>query len=77
MMVEQVLELVGERRARLAVHHVDDIDGATQVAATLASALPGCGPPIVTDLGPVLGVHVGAGALGVVVQLRDTVVDLR
>ena len=77
MMVEQVLELVGERRARLAVHHVDDIDGATQVAATLASALPGCGPPIVTDLGPVLGVQVGAGALGVVVQLRDTVVDLR
>jgi len=75
-MVEQVLEVVGERRARLAVHHVDDLDGAAQIAATLASALPACGPAIITDLGPVLGVHVGAGALGVVVQLRDTVVQL-
>jgi fatty acid-binding protein DegV len=31
--------------------------------------LPGCGPAIVTDLGPVLALHVGAGALGVCVQL--------
>lgn len=76
-MVEQVLDVVGERRARLAVHHVNDLEGAAQLAATLASALPACGPAMITDLGPVLGVHVGAGALGVVVQLRDTVVDLR
>ena len=40
------------------------------VAATLVSALPGCGQPIVTDLGPVLGVHLGAGAVGVVVALE-------
>ena len=66
-MVEQVLEVVGERRAALAVQHVDNADGAAEVAATLASALPGCGPPLVTDLGPVLGVHLGPGALGVVV----------
>ena len=68
-MVERVLEVVGERRAALAVQHVDNPDGAADVAATLASALPGCGPPIVTDLGPVLGVHLGAGAVGVVVAL--------
>lgn len=66
-MVEQVLEAVGERRAVLAVQHVDNPDGAAEVAATLASALPACGPPIVTDLGPVLGVHLGPGAVGVVV----------
>ena len=65
-MVEQVLEVVGERRAALAVHHVDNPDGAAQVAATLASALPGCQPALVTDLGPVLGVHLGPGAVGVV-----------
>ena len=35
-----------------------------------ASALPGCGTPVVTGLGPVLGVHLGSGALGVVVALE-------
>ena len=68
-MVEQVLEVVGEKRAALAVQHVDNLPGATQVAATLAAALPGCGTPVVTDLGPVLGVHLGPGAVGVVVAL--------
>ena len=66
-MVEKVLDAVGEGRAALAVHHVDNPDGAAQVAATLASALPACGPAIVTDLGPVLGVHLGPGAVAVVV----------
>ena len=69
-MVEQVLGAVGEGRAALAVHHVDNPDGAAQVAATLASALPACGPAIVTDLGPVLGVHLGPGAVAVVVALQ-------
>ena len=69
-MVEQVLEAVGEGRAALAVHHVDNPDGAAQVAATLASALPACGPAIVTDLGPVLGVHLGPGAVAVVAALE-------
>jgi DegV family protein with EDD domain len=69
-MVEQVLETVGERRAALAVQHVDNPAGAADVAATLTSALPGCGPPVITELGPVLGVHLGPGALGVVVALE-------
>ena len=69
-MVEQVLAVVGERRAALAVHHVDNPAGAAEVAATLAGALPGCGPAIVTDLGPVLGVHLGPGAVGVVLALE-------
>lgn len=69
-MIEQVLEAVGEGRAALAVHHVDNPDGAAQVAATLASVLPACGPAVVTDLGPVLGVHLGPGAVAVVVALE-------
>lgn len=68
-MVEQVLEVVGERRAALAVHHVDNLEGAVDIAATLAGALPACGPAVVTDLGPVLGVHLGPGAVGVVLAL--------
>ena len=69
-MVEQVLETVGERRAALAVQHVDNPAGAADVAATLASALPACGHVVITDLGPVLGVHLGSGAVGVVVALE-------
>ena len=69
-MVEQVLEAVGEGRAALAVHHVDNPAGAAQVAATLTSALPACGPAIVTDLGPVLGVHLGPGAVAVVAAVE-------
>lgn len=68
-MVELVLDTVGERRAALAVQHVDNPAGAADVAATLASALPACGPAVITDLGPVLGVHLGPGAVGVVVAL--------
>lgn len=70
-MVEEVLQVVGERRAALAVQHVDNLAGAEGLAATLAAALPACGPPVVTDLGPVLGVHLGPGAVGVVVALED------
>lgn len=68
-MVEQVIEVVGEGRAALAVQHVDDPAAAADVAATLGGALPGCGPALVTDLGPVLGLHLGPGAVGVVVCL--------
>jgi DegV family protein with EDD domain len=70
-MVEGVLAVVGEHRAGLAVHHVDNPAGAAEVAATLASALPGCRPAIVTDLGPVLGVHLGPGAVGVVLVVES------
>lgn len=65
-MVEQVLAVVGEQRATLAVHHINNPAAADDLAATLAAALPGCGQIVVTDLGPVIGVHVGPGALGVV-----------
>ena len=68
-MVEEVLGLVGEGRAALAVHHVDNPTGAADLAATLTSALPACGPAVITELGPVLGVHLGPGAVGVVVAL--------
>jgi len=68
-MVEQVLEVVGEGRAALAVHHVGNASGASDLAATLEACLPGCGLSVVTELGPVIGVHVGPGAVGVVVAL--------
>jgi len=68
-MLDRVCEVVGDRTAALAVHHVANPGGAEEVASTLAERLPACPPAIVTDLGPVLALHVGAGALGVVVDV--------
>jgi DegV family protein with EDD domain len=70
-MIDQVCEVVGERSAALAVHHVGNPEGARDVAAALADRLPACEPAIVTPLGPVLALHVGAGALAVCLQVAE------
>ncbi|WP_292989980.1 DegV family protein [Mycobacterium sp.] len=70
-MIDRVVDTVGERRASIAVHHVANPDGAQDLVAALAERLPDCEPALVTGLGPVLALHVGAGALGVCVQLED------
>jgi DegV family protein with EDD domain len=71
-MIDRVCEVVGAGSAALAVHHVANPDGADQVAATLAQRLPACEPAVVTELGPVLALHVGAGAVAVCVELAGT-----
>jgi DegV family protein with EDD domain len=70
-MVDRIAAIVGQRRAAIAVHHVDNHDGADEVGATLTDRLPQVEELIVTDMGPVLSVHLGAGAIGVVVQLTE------
>jgi DegV family protein with EDD domain len=68
-MVEAVAEFVGERRASIVVHHVDNHDEADEVGAELTTRLPQIGSLAVSDMGPVLAVHVGAGAIGVCVTV--------
>lgn len=68
-MIDRVCEAAGDSPAALAVHHVANPDGAKEVAAALARRLPACEPAIITGLGPVLALHVGAGAVAVCVQL--------
>jgi DegV family protein with EDD domain len=68
-MIERVCEVVGERSASIAVLHVANPGGAADLAAALAERLPAHEPAIVTDLGPVLALHVGAGALAVCLEL--------
>jgi DegV family protein with EDD domain len=70
-MIDRVCQVVGERSAELAVHHVANPDGANEVAAALAQRLPVCEPAIVTPLGPVLALHVGAGAVAVCLELAE------
>jgi DegV family protein with EDD domain len=70
-LVEQVVAEVGDRSAVFAVHHVDNPAAANNVARELISRLHPCDHPTVTDMGPVLGVHLGAGAVGVCVDIAD------
>ncbi|ORA77328.1 DegV family protein [Mycobacterium malmoense] len=71
-MIDRVCGVVGAGPAALAVHHVANPDGADEVAAALARRLPACEPAIVTPLGPVLALHVGAGAVAVCLELPET-----
>ncbi len=70
-MIDRVCELVGERSAAIAVQHVANPAGADEVVAALAERLPACEPAIVTELGPVLALHLGTGAVGVCVDLPE------
>jgi DegV family protein with EDD domain len=68
-MIDRVGDVVGERSAAIAVHHVANPDGAADLVAALTERLPRCEPAVITDLGPVLALHVGAGALAVCVEV--------
>jgi DegV family protein with EDD domain len=70
-MVDRVAEVVGERRAAIAVHHVDNHDAADEIGAALTTRLPQIESLVVTDMGPVLAIHVGAGAVGVAVRVAE------
>src|ERR1700761_9237478 len=70
-MVDRVVEIVGDRPASIAVHHVANPDGAQTVVDALRDRVPYCASPIVTGLGPVLALHVGSGGVGVCVELAD------
>jgi DegV family protein with EDD domain len=70
-LVDAVAEFVGDRRAAIAVHHVDNHDDADVIGATLTDRLPQVESLVVTDMGTVLSVHLGAGAIGVVVSIPE------
>jgi DegV family protein with EDD domain len=71
-MVEAVAEFVGDRRASIAVHHVDNHDDADEIGAMLTTRMPQVESLAVTDMGPVLSVHVGGGAIGVCVTVEGS-----
>ncbi len=70
-MIDQVAEVVGDRNARIAVHHVDNPDAADDIAKSLTVRLPQIAPPTVSEMGPVLAVHVGADAVGVCIGVDE------
>ncbi|MEE9244538.1 MAG: DegV family protein [Mycobacterium sp.] len=68
-MVDRVAEVVGQESADVVVHHVDNHDAADALGAALTQRLPQLSSLRVADMGPLLSVHVGGGAVGVAVQL--------
>lgn len=68
-LVDQVVEVIGDERASVVVHHVDNHDAADQIGAALTARLPQLQSLSSTDMGPVLAIHVGAGAVGVCISL--------
>ncbi len=71
-MVERVAEVVGQDSADVVVHHVDNHDAADELGAALTRRLPQLTSLTVADMGPLLSVHVGAGAVGVAVYVTGT-----
>lgn len=69
-MVDRVAEVVGDNRAAIAVHHVDNHDAAAEIGAALTQRLPQIESLTVADMGPVLAIHVGGGAVGVAVSIH-------
>lgn len=70
-MVDRVAELVGERHADVVVHHVDNHDAADALGAALTQRLPQLSSLRVADMGPLLSIHVGAGAVGVAIEAAE------
>ncbi|VEG56702.1 degV family protein [Mycolicibacterium aurum] len=71
-MVDRVAEVVGNNAADIVVHHVDNHDAADELGATLTQRLPQISSLTVADMGPLLSVHVGGGAVGVAVRVATT-----
>jgi len=70
-MIDSIVDLVGERSASVAVHHVDNHDAAAELGAALTTRMPQLESLTVRDMGAVLAVHVGAGAVGACISLAE------
>lgn len=68
---ELVVEDAGSRAVDIGVQHLASPDRAEQLAARLRERLPGIRTLYVSEVGAVVGAHVGPGMLGVVVAPAD------
>ncbi len=60
----------GNGRVDVAVHHLDNAVRAQDLAGRLADRLPSLGELVVSEVGAVIGAHVGPGLLAVVISPR-------
>ena len=64
------VEAAGSGPVDIAIHHLQAGVRADTLAVNLRTALPSIGELYVAELGPVLGAHLGPGALGTVIVRR-------
>jgi DegV family protein with EDD domain len=69
-LVELAVKAAGDGPVDLAVHHLGAAARAEEVAARLRERLPEAARLLVSEVGAVIGAHVGMGLLGVVVVPR-------
>lgn len=69
-LVQLTAGAAGDGRVDVAVHHLAAAARAEQVATDLRSAITGIGELHIAELGPVIGAHLGPGAIGTVVVRR-------
>lgn len=69
-LVELTVRAAGARPVDLAVHHVAAADRAADVEAQLREQLSRLGESSVSELGPVIGAHLGPGVVGTVIVCR-------
>ncbi len=67
---ELAVQRAGEGPVDVAVHHLAALDKATLLSERLAERIPGLAEVHVSEVGAVVGAHVGPGLLGVVVSRR-------
>jgi DegV family protein with EDD domain len=67
---EIAVEAAGQQEVDIAVSHLASPDRAHALAEKLRSRLPNVSEIIVTEVGPVIGAHVGPGMLAIVVAPR-------
>ncbi|WP_106280924.1 DegV family protein [Geodermatophilus tzadiensis] len=70
-LVQRATEAAGGPGAAIAVHHLAAPQRAERLATELRQAIPGIREFHVSELGAVVGAHVGPGAVGVVVAPAD------
>jgi DegV family protein with EDD domain len=69
-LVDLAVGVAGGQPADLAVHHLAAAARADEIAARLRERIPQATPLLVSEVGAVIGAHVGPGLLGVVVVPR-------
>jgi len=69
-LIQLTVAAAGSDPADVAVHHLDAPERATEVAARLRAEVPGLGELHTSEVGAVIGAHIGPGVLGTVVVRR-------
>lgn len=64
---ELAVEAAGDRAVDIAVSHLDNAERAGELSERLVQRVPGLDRMVVTEVGAVIGAHVGPGMLAVVV----------